>query len=98
MHALFLHRLEQQGQVHGHAGNGGGRLGDEPLHHADKGLAVDPPHRFGKGRGRPVEILLGLTDGAVIVDGPGNLTAEVGIVGGDAAFGKNARFEQRVDP
>ena len=98
MAARVLHDLIEQRNVERHDRDGGTGLGDQRLVHGDPGLAAER-REFAVERALDAfEVLLGLADGAVLVDRPGEFRADVGIGEGMRARGEQSCGEQGVDP
>ena len=98
MAAARLHHLEQDRQVDRHRGNGGAGLGHHGLEHGHPGVTALCREPLANADHAPVQVLLGRTDGAVPVDVPGHLLADVGVGRGLRALGQHAGLIQGIDP
>ncbi len=96
--ALGLHDLVKQGNVERHHGNGRAGLGDEGFVHGNPGFAAERGEFFIEGALGALDVFFRRADGAVFVNGPGELGSDVGVgnrlrAGSDEVFG-----QQRIDP
>ena len=98
MRALGLHDLVEQGDVKRHHGDRGTGLRDQCLVHGNPGLAADRGQLCVEDALHALHVLLGTTDGAVLVDRPGDFRADVAVGHGLHTVGQHARALQRVDP
>ena len=98
VHAALFHHLEQDRQVDRHGGNGGAGLGDHRLEHRHARIAAARRQPRADVQHPAVEILLRGADGAVPVDIPGQLLADVRVGRGLGAGGEHVRLVQRLDP
>ncbi|MNZ50983.1 hypothetical protein D3C78_687840 [compost metagenome] len=95
VNTLFLHDLEDHRQVQRHDRNGRAGLGDHRLEHGYVGATAD---FFAQALGGLVQILLGLAKGAVPVDRPGDLGADVAEGHGAGLWRQYASGVQGIDP
>ena len=97
--ALFLHDLEQHGQVQRDNGDDGAGACHQALVHGHVGFALEGCLEFGvEFLGGLFQVLLGATDGAVAVDGVGKARSDVGVGYRLYAFGKDACGGQLANP
>ena len=96
--ALRLHDFEEQGNVERDHGNRGTGLGDNGLVDGDEGAATVQLHEVVDLAAGPLEVFLGLADGAVLVDGPGDLRSDIGIGDRLAAFLDHTGAVEGVHP
>ena len=99
MGAVGLHDLVEDRGVERHHRNGGAGLGDQGLVDADPGATADAGGEFGvELQRRCFEVVLGGADGALAVDGVGDLGADVAVGDRAEALGQQAGALQRAHP
>ena len=97
--ALFLHDLEQNGQVQRDDGDDRTGTGYQALVHGHVGFALEACLEFGvEFLGGLFQVLLGATDGTVTVDSVGKAGADVGVGHCLDAFVQHARGGELLNP
>jgi len=96
--ALGLHDLEEQRHVERDHGDGRAGLGDDRLVDGHEGAAAMQLHQVVDLAAGAFEVLLGLADGAVLIDRPGHLRSDVGVGDRLAAFLEDAGAVEGVHP
>ena len=98
MQALGFHHFVEQRNVERHDRDGAAGLRDQRLVDRDEGAAARGAELLLEPlRGR-FEVFLGAADGAVAIDGPGEVRPDVAVGHGDGLVREHARRAQRVDP
>ena len=96
--ALGFHDFVEERDVEGDDGDGAAGLGDEGFVDGDDGVAATGGEFFLEALGGGFEVFLGAADGAVAVDGPGEVGADVAVGDGDGLIGEDAGGAEGIDP
>ncbi len=98
MDAALLHHPHQQAEINRQHRNIGARLGHQRLANRHPGVATDLGQLQVDGLGGSMQMLLGITDGAIAIEGIGGFGADVGVGDGLCAGGQTVGLLQCLHP